>query len=122
MRFALANGKYDARDFSSVRCARRRHVDVRTTFRIILQTIVSDLERTANRIYGVDEDRSPWRRYGLAFVLAVTVEVMLMIGLIVFGAISFGRMGISQLPDIDYPIVNVRITEAHDYDLVGSIV
>src|SRR5215213_2829805 len=35
---------------------------------------------------------------------------MLMIGLIVFGWISFRRMGISQLPDVDFPIVNVRIT------------
>jgi len=35
---------------------------------------------------------------------------MLMIGLITFGAISFSRMGISQLPDIDYPVVNVRVT------------
>ncbi len=35
---------------------------------------------------------------------------MLMIGLIVFGAISFSRMGISQLPDVDYPMVNIRVT------------
>ncbi|OGR89675.1 MAG: acriflavine resistance protein B [Elusimicrobia bacterium RIFCSPLOWO2_01_FULL_59_12] len=35
---------------------------------------------------------------------------MLMTGLIVFGWISFGRMGISQLPDVDFPIVNVRVT------------
>lgn len=34
---------------------------------------------------------------------------MLMLGLIVFGAISFGRMGISQLPDVDYPVVNVSV-------------
>jgi len=35
---------------------------------------------------------------------------MLMTGLIVFGAISFSRMGISQLPDVDYPVVNVNLT------------
>ena len=35
---------------------------------------------------------------------------MLMLGLIVFGAISFGRMGISQLPDVDYPVVNVSVS------------
>ncbi|MBI4351646.1 MAG: efflux RND transporter permease subunit [Elusimicrobia bacterium] len=35
---------------------------------------------------------------------------MLMLGLIVFGAISFGRMGISQLPDVDYPVVNISVT------------
>lgn len=34
---------------------------------------------------------------------------MLMIGLITFGAIGFSRMGISQLPDVDYPIINLRI-------------
>lgn len=34
---------------------------------------------------------------------------MLMTGLIVFGAISFSRMGISQLPDVDYPVINVRV-------------
>ncbi len=35
---------------------------------------------------------------------------MLMIGLIVFGWISFTRMGISQLPDVDFPVVNVVVT------------
>jgi len=34
---------------------------------------------------------------------------MLMSGLIIFGAISFMRMGISQLPDVDYPVVSVNI-------------
>src|SRR5580704_17779071 len=34
---------------------------------------------------------------------------MLMSGLIVFGGISFMRMGISQLPDVDYPVVSVNI-------------
>lgn len=34
---------------------------------------------------------------------------MLMAGLIVFGGISFMRMGISQLPDVDYPVVSVNI-------------
>jgi len=35
---------------------------------------------------------------------------MLMTGLIVFGAIAFSRMGVSQLPDVDYPVVNVRVS------------
>ena len=35
---------------------------------------------------------------------------MLMIGLIVFGWVSFTRMGISQLPDVDFPVVTVHIT------------
>jgi len=34
---------------------------------------------------------------------------MLMSGLIVFGGISFMRMGISQLPDVDYPVVSVNV-------------
>ena len=34
---------------------------------------------------------------------------MLMAGLIIFGALSFTRMGISQLPDVDYPVVSVNI-------------
>ncbi len=35
---------------------------------------------------------------------------MLMAGLIVFGWFSFRGMGISQLPDVDFPVVNVNIT------------
>ena len=35
---------------------------------------------------------------------------MLMIGVIVFGAIGFLRLGVSQLPDVDFPVVNVSIT------------
>src|SRR3984957_19893430 len=34
---------------------------------------------------------------------------MLMFGLIVFGAISFTRMGISQMPDVNFPVVNVAL-------------
>jgi HAE1 family hydrophobic/amphiphilic exporter-1 len=35
---------------------------------------------------------------------------MLMTGLIVFGWIGFHRMGISQLPDIDFPFVTITVT------------
>ncbi len=35
---------------------------------------------------------------------------MLMFGLIVFGAISFSRLGVSQMPDIDFPVLEVRTT------------
>src|SRR5689334_21083935 len=35
---------------------------------------------------------------------------MLMTGLIVFGIIGFHRMGISQLPDVDFPVVTVTVT------------
>src|SRR6202044_2769379 len=34
---------------------------------------------------------------------------MLMFALIVFGGISFQRMGISQMPDINFPVVNVAL-------------
>ena len=34
---------------------------------------------------------------------------MLMFGLLVFGAISFHRMGISQLPDVNFPVVNIAL-------------
>ncbi|MGZ3687788.1 MAG: efflux RND transporter permease subunit, partial [Bdellovibrionota bacterium] len=34
---------------------------------------------------------------------------MLMAGLIVFGAICFQRMGISQMPDVNFPVVNVAL-------------
>lgn len=35
---------------------------------------------------------------------------MLMAGLIIFGAISFSRMGVSQLPDVDFPNLNVSVS------------
>lgn len=35
---------------------------------------------------------------------------MLMFGLIIFGALCFSRMGISQLPDVDFPVVNISLT------------
>ncbi len=35
---------------------------------------------------------------------------MLMLGLIVFGAIGFSRMGVSQLPDVDFPIISLSVT------------
>ena len=35
---------------------------------------------------------------------------MLMFGLIVFGAISYTFMGISQLPDVDFPVVTVAVS------------
>ncbi|MEI8175309.1 MAG: efflux RND transporter permease subunit [Candidatus Omnitrophota bacterium] len=35
---------------------------------------------------------------------------MLMLGVIVFGLIGFLRLGVSQLPDVDFPVVSVSIT------------
>jgi hydrophobe/amphiphile efflux-1 (HAE1) family protein len=34
---------------------------------------------------------------------------MLMASLILFGGISYTRLGVSQLPDVDFPVVNVRL-------------
>src|SRR3954469_16801480 len=34
---------------------------------------------------------------------------MLMAALIVFGGICFTRMGVSQLPDVDFPIITVSL-------------
>ncbi len=35
---------------------------------------------------------------------------MLMIALLVFGSISFTRMGVSLLPDVDFPVITVSVT------------
>jgi len=35
---------------------------------------------------------------------------MLMAGLILFGGISFQRMGVSQLPDVDFPVVSAQLS------------
>jgi YihY family inner membrane protein len=60
------------------------------------------LERAANRIYGVEEHRPPWRRYGLALLLAATVEVMLMVALaIVVAGGSVGDRGGTGAPASD---------------------
>jgi hydrophobe/amphiphile efflux-1 (HAE1) family protein len=34
---------------------------------------------------------------------------MLMFGLIIFGAISFNRLGVSMMPDVDFPLLEVRV-------------
>jgi multidrug efflux pump subunit AcrB len=35
---------------------------------------------------------------------------VLMFGLIVFGAISLNKTGVSQMPDVDFPVLNVSVT------------
>src|ERR1035441_8863523 len=37
---------------------------------------------------------------------------MLMAGLLVFGAISYLMMGISQLPDVDFPVITISVSWA----------
>ena len=52
---------------------------------------------------------------------------MLMFALIFFGAICFRQMGISQLPDVDFPVVSVALTyegaapEVMESDIVDSV-
>ncbi|MBF0491673.1 MAG: efflux RND transporter permease subunit [Deltaproteobacteria bacterium] len=52
---------------------------------------------------------------------------MLMLGLIFFGAISFRSLGISEMPDVDFPVVNVQVTyegaapEVMEMDVVDLI-
>ena len=46
---------------------------------------------------------------------------MLMFGLIFFGWISYTRMGVSQMPDVDFPIVNIDITyESASPDIIET--
>jgi len=35
---------------------------------------------------------------------------MLMAALVIFGIISYGRLGVGQLPDVDFPIVSINLT------------
>lgn len=35
---------------------------------------------------------------------------MLMAALIIFGVISYGRLGVGQLPDVDFPVVSINLT------------
>ncbi len=35
---------------------------------------------------------------------------MMMLSLILFGAIAFSRMGVSEMPDVDFPVVTVNVT------------
>jgi len=35
---------------------------------------------------------------------------MLMAALIIFGLVSYGRMGVGQLPDVDFPVVSINLT------------
>src|SRR3954469_11660541 len=35
---------------------------------------------------------------------------MLMFALMIFGWVGYSRMGVSQMPDVDFPIVNIAVT------------
>lgn len=52
---------------------------------------------------------------------------MLMAALILFGAISFTRMGVSQMPDVDFPVINIGLSlpnaapEVMENDVVDAV-
>ncbi len=52
---------------------------------------------------------------------------MLMLGLMIFGFIAFRSMGVSQLPDVDFPVVNIAVVyegaapEVMELDVVDPI-
>jgi YihY family inner membrane protein len=51
-------------------------------------TAMGQLERGLNRIYGVEQDRPTMRKYGLAFIFAVSVGTL---AALAFGSLAFGR-------------------------------
>ncbi len=51
-------------------------------------TAMGQLERGLNRIYGVEQDRPSVRKYGLAFIFAVSAGTLTVIA---FGCLAFGR-------------------------------
>lgn len=52
---------------------------------------------------------------------------MIMVSMLIFGGIAFERMGMSQLPDVDYPVVNIGVSldgaapEVMEVDVVDVI-
>ena len=51
-------------------------------------TLMGQIERALNRIYGVEQDRPTMQKYGRAFVLAVTAGLLF---LVAFAALALGR-------------------------------
>jgi YihY family inner membrane protein len=47
---------------------------------------VAQVERSANRLSGLDHDRPTAKRYGLAFLLAIPVGILLSAGVVLIGA------------------------------------
>ena len=52
---------------------------------------------------------------------------MLMAAMIIFGYLAMKRMGVSQLPDVDFPMVNISVTyqgaapEVMELDVIDSL-
>jgi YihY family inner membrane protein len=66
---------------------------------------MAQLERSLNRIYGIEQDRPSAKKYGLAFVVTLTAGTLLVLAFI---AIAFGRtLGDSFEDDIAGTLWNV---------------
>ena len=59
-------------------------------------TLMGQVERALNRLYGVEQDRPSVQKYGLALVLAVTAGVL---GTLAAASLAFGRSIGRSLPD-----------------------
>ena len=55
---------------------------------VVATTAMGQLERGLNRIYGVEQDRPTWKKYGLAFIFALSVGTL---GAAAFVSLVFGR-------------------------------
>ena len=55
---------------------------------VVATTAMGQLERGLNRIYGVEQDRPTWKKYGLAFFFALSVGTL---GAAAFVCLAFGR-------------------------------
>ena len=50
---------------------------------IALTTAMGQIERGANRIYGIERDRPALRKYGRALLMALTAGLLLQLGFVV---------------------------------------
>jgi YihY family inner membrane protein len=55
---------------------------------VVATTAMGQLERGLNRIYGVEQDRPTWKKYGLALFFALSVGTL---GAAAFVCLAFGR-------------------------------
>lgn len=68
-------------------------------------TLMGQMERAMNRLYGIEQDRPTLRKYGRAFVLALSAGILVSVA---FVAIAFGRQVAASLSSD----LAVRIWEA----------
>jgi Predicted membrane protein len=57
-------------------------------------TLMGQIERALNRMYGTEQDRPTWRKYGRAFVLTISAGVLFVAA---FAALALGRAISSSL-------------------------